>query len=111
MNNEEKIYTLLEEIYIELQGTKKELKEDINNVRSELKEDIDNVRSELKGDIKRIETEMSERFTEVYENQKVFNEKLDETRSDIKDMKESIAQIEMVTASNWRDIVKIKSII
>ena len=100
MNNEEKIYTLLEEIYFELQGTKKELKED-----------IDNVRSELKGDIKRIETEMSERFTEVYENQKVFNEKLDETRSDIKDMKESIAQIEMVTASNWRDIVKIKSII
>ena len=54
---------------------------------------------------------MSERFTEVYENQKVFNEKLDETRSDIKDMKESISQIEMVTASNWKDIVKIKSII
>lgn len=51
MNNEEKIFSLLEKVYIELQDTKKELKAEIQDLRTELKGDIENLRTELKAEI------------------------------------------------------------
>ncbi len=60
MNNEEKIFNLLEKVYIELQDTKKELKTEIQDLRTELKGDIENLRTELKEDIFRVECKTDE---------------------------------------------------
>jgi len=53
VNNEEKIYNLLEKVYIELQETKKDLKDfkeesknDLSNFREESKQDLDDFRQE-----------------------------------------------------------------
>ena len=99
MDKEDKIYDLLEKLYIELQDTKKELKEDISNVKTELKEDISNVRTELKEDIKVLN-----------DNQMIIFDKLEKMGSDIESIKEDLADVQTITASNYRDIVRLKSV-
>lgn len=51
MNNEDKIYALLEKIYTELQDTKKELKKDIKFIKHKLhqtEEDVFDIKDYLK---------------------------------------------------------------
>lgn len=99
MNKEEQIFDLLERLYIELQSTKNELKEEISNVRMELKEDINNVRMELKEDIKILN-----------DNQMIIFDKLEKIGSDVETIKEDLADVQAITASNYRDIVRLKSV-
>lgn len=99
MNKEEQIFDLLERLYIELQSTKNELKEEISNVRMELKEDINNVRMELKEDIKILN-----------DNQMIIFDKLEKISSDVETIKEDLADVQAITASNYRDIVRLKSV-
>ena len=121
MNKEDKIFDLLEKLYIEVQDTKKELKEDILNVKTELKEDILNVRTELKEDISNVRTELKEDIlnvkTELKEDIKILNDnqmlifdKLEKMGSDIESIKEDISDVQMITASNYKDIVRLKSL-
>lgn len=88
MNKEDQIFDLLDKFYIEFQDTKKELKEDIWNVRSELKEDIKILNS----------------------NQMIIFDKLEKMGSDIESIKEDISDVQMITASNYKDIVRLKSV-
>lgn len=88
MNKEDQIFDLLEKFYIEFQDTKKELKEDISSVRTELKEDI----------------------KILNDNQKIIFDKLEDMSSDIKCIKEDISDVQMITASNYKDIVRLKSV-
>lgn len=99
MDKSNQIFDLLEKFYIEFQDTKKELKEDISNVRTELKEDISNVRTELKEDIRILN-----------DNQKIIFDKLENMSSDIKCIKEDMSDVQMITASNYKDIVRLKSV-
>ena len=99
MDKEDKIFNLLEKLYIEIQDTKKELKEEISNVRIELKEEISNVRTELKEEIKVLN-----------DNQMLIFNKLEGMSSDIGEIKEDISDVQMITAKNYKDIVKLKSI-
>jgi ribosome recycling factor len=99
MNKEDQIFDLLERLYIELQDTKKELKEDISNVRTELKEEISNVRIELKEDIKILN-----------DNQMILFDKLEKIGSDVEIIKEDLVDIQSITASNYRDIIRLKAV-
>ena len=77
MNKEDQIYDLLERLYIELQDTKKELKEDIKILN---------------------------------DNQMIIFDKLEKIGSDVEIIKEDLVDIQAITASNYRDIVKLKSV-
>ncbi len=88
MDKEEQIFDLLERLYIELQSTKNELKEEISNVRMELKEDI----------------------KILNDNQMIIFDKLEKIGSDVETIKEDLADVQAITASNYRDIVRLKSV-
>lgn len=77
MNKEDQIFDLLERLYIELQDTKKELKEDIKILN---------------------------------DNQMIIFDKLEKMGSDIESIKEDMSSVEMLTANNYKDIVKLKSV-
>lgn len=77
MNKEDQIYDLLERLYIELQDTKKELKEDIKILN---------------------------------DNQMIIFDKLEKIGSDVETIKEDLVDIQAITASNYRDIVRLKSV-
>lgn len=110
MNKEDQIFDLLERLYIELQDTKKELKEDITSVRTELKEDITNVRTELKEEISSARTELKEDIKILNDNQMIIFDKLEKIGTDIESIKEDILSVEMLTARNYKDIVRLKSV-
>ncbi len=110
MDKEDKIFNLLEKLYIEIQDTKKELKEEISNVRIELKEEISNVRTELKEEISNVRTELKEEIKVLNDNQMLIFNKLEGMSSDIGEIKEDISDVQMITAKNYKDIVKLKSI-
>ncbi len=88
MDKSNQIFDLLEKFYIEFQDTKKELKEDISNVRTELKEDI----------------------KILNDNQMIIFDKLEKIGSDVESIKEDISDVQMITASNYKDIVRLKSV-
>ncbi|MDU5081071.1 hypothetical protein [uncultured Tissierella sp.] len=132
MNKEDQIFDLLERLYIELQDTKKELKEEISNVRTELKEEISNVRTELKEEISNVRTELKEEISNVRtglkeeisnvrtelkedigvlnDNQMIIFDKLEKMGSDIEGIKEDMSDVQMITANNYKDIVRLKSV-
>ena len=88
MNKEDQIFDLLERLYIELQDTKKELKADISNVRTELKADI----------------------KVLNDNQMIIFDKLEKIASDVEIIKEDLIDVQSITASNYRDIIRLKSV-
>lgn len=77
MNKEDQIFDLLERLYIELQDTKKELKEDIKILN---------------------------------DNQMIIFDKLEKIGSDVEIIKEDLVDVQSITASNYRDIVRLKSV-
>ncbi|MCQ4922863.1 hypothetical protein ACF3M2_11055 [Tissierella carlieri] len=110
MNKEDQIFDLLERLYIELQDTKKELKEEISNVRTELKEEISNVRTGLKEEISNVRTELKEDIGVLNDNQMIIFDKLEKMGSDIEGIKEDMSDVQMITANNYKDIVRLKSV-
>ena len=88
MNKEDQIFDLLERLYIELQDTKKELREEIQSVRTELKDDI----------------------KVLNDNQMIIFDKLEKMDSDIEIIKEDMSSVQMLTANNYKDIVRLKTI-
>lgn len=108
MNTEDKIYDLLEKIYMELQDTQKELRDEISIVRNELKDDISSVKSELK--------DFREETNIRFDNMK---NKLDDIEAnnidrhvtingELRRIKSGLSKIEIVTADNWSDIARLK---
>lgn len=95
MNNEEKILEMLTQLSSKLE-----------NVRAELKTDILDVRTELKTDIQDVKTDLT---SQILENRKAIV-KLEMILSEINEMKESLGNMEMITAKNWRDLTKMKSV-
>lgn len=95
MNKEDQIFDLLEKFYIEFQDTTKELKQEISDVRTELKEDISDIREDIKI---------------LNDNQMIIFDKLGKIESDIESIKEDMEDVQMITARNYKDIVKLKSV-
>lgn len=117
----EEIQSFRTELKEEIQGVRTELKEEIQGVRTELKEEIQGVRIELEAEIRenrkaivkienKIESEISDKICGLYDSREVTNDKLDKISSDIGDIRETISNVELITASNWRDLTKLKSI-
>lgn len=113
MNNEEKVYSLLEKLYLELQTTKTELKDEIRGVRTELKDEIQENRKSINKN-----TESIGKLE--YKVDKV-NDKLDNIEAnnadrhlgiskEIEEMKDNFNNVEQITAKNWQDIARLKSI-
>ena len=84
MNKEDQIFDLLERLYIELQDTKKELQD----TKKELKEDI----------------------KILNDNQMIIFDRLEKIGSDVEIIKEDLVDVQSITASNYRDIVRLKSV-
>ncbi|MCQ1530282.1 hypothetical protein [Lutispora saccharofermentans] len=117
----EEIQGVRTELKEEIQGVRTELKEEIQGVRTELKAEIQGVRTELETEIRenrkeiikienKIESEISDKICGLYDSREVTNDKLDKISNDIGDIKETISNVELITASNWRDLTKLKSI-
>jgi len=75
VNNEDKLYDLLEKVYLELQDTKKELKGDISSVRTKLNDfreetndrfnNVENEVRNVKNDLNNFREETNDRFNNV----------------------------------------------
>lgn len=132
MNNEEKIYDLLEKIYIELQETrtdlndfKKESKNDLSSLRQEFKDDLTSFREESKNDLNNLKEEFKEELSgfrkETNKRFDALENKLDDLEaknanrhiimnSNIEKLKKNMSTVEEVTAKNWTDIIELKKI-
>ncbi|MGO1818889.1 MAG: hypothetical protein ACTH0S_04315 [Senegalia sp. (in: firmicutes)] len=139
MNNEEKIYDLLEKVYIELQETKKDLhdfkeesKNDLSNFRQESNQDLENFREETKDnfqsfrkeareDLAAFREETNRRFDTLENKFDTLENKLDDLESNnasrhivmnsnIEKIKKNMSTVEEVTAKNWTDIIELKKI-
>ncbi|MBS4534470.1 hypothetical protein GOQ29_02455 [Clostridium sp. D2Q-14] len=95
MNNEEKIYDLLEKVYTELQETKNELnsfRKDTNKRFDTLEDKVDSVSNKLDD----VEASNANRHI-------IINSKLEK-------INKNISTVEEVTAKNWTDIIELKKI-
>lgn len=76
---DDKIYDLLEKVYIELQSSKKELKQDIVNIENRL------TKIEMK-----IEHDISNKFDSIYEAQTGTNKRLDSIENTLINLSEKV---------------------
>ena len=58
----------------------------------------------------KIESDISEKIRGLYDSREVIHEKLDHITFNLEDVKEAVSNVELITASNWRDITMLKSI-
>lgn len=82
---ENKIYDLLEKVYIEVQDTKKELQDtrkDLQETKVEVKEN--------RKDIIRLENEMSNKISILFDGQKATNDRLDRIEKKLDDLSEKV---------------------
>lgn len=109
------------ELKTEIQGVRTELKAEIQDVRTELKAEIQDVKTELKAEIQenrksivrietKIESEISDKIRSLYDGREVTNDKLEKISDNIEGIKETLSNVELITASNWRDLTRLKSI-
>ena len=137
MNNEEKIYDLLEKIYLELQDTRTELKDtksdlqteigsvksdlqtEIGSVKSDLQAEIGSVKSDLQAEIGSIKSDLTEFRAETNRRFDGLEDKIDDIEAnnasryvsingDLKRIKAGLSKVEIVTADNWGDIARLK---
>lgn len=121
MNKEDQIFDLLERLYIEVQSSKKELREEIQGIEIRLEEKISGVETRLEDKISnleiRLEDKMSSLETRLTEDIKVLNDnqmlifnKIEKIELDVAAIREEMADVQHITASNYRDIVRLKSV-
>ena len=110
MNNEEKILDMLTKLTNAIDILRTELKSEIQDVRTELKSEIQENRKAIVKIETKIENEISDKIRGIYDSREVTNTKLEKISSDIEDIKETLSNVELITASNWRDLTKLKSI-
>ncbi len=112
MNDENKIYDLLEKIYIEVQETRGELK-DFKEETNTRFNDVDVKFNSLENGLKEFREETDTRFDNL-EN------KLDdieahnanrhvEISGELRKIKAGLSKVEIVTADNWGDIARLKA--
>ncbi len=115
------IQSVRSDLTSEIQSVRTELKAEIQDVRTGLKAEIQDVRTELKAEIQenrksilrietKIESEISDKIRALYDGREVTNDKLEKISGNIEDIKETLSNVELITASNWRDLTKLKSI-
>lgn len=101
MNNEEKI--------LELLGNLDKKVDRIDNRLSNLETKVDENSIDIKG-IKEEHGTILRGIEEKLQIQSKSIEKIDFIEGDIKVIKNDILKIEQITANNWSDIVKLKSV-
>jgi len=94
MNNENKLYELVEKIYIEMQDMKKEItdfREETNNRFGKLESKVDDIANKID------DLEVNNANRHLYIN------------GELKRIKAGLSKVEIVTADNWSDIAKLKT--
>jgi predicted nucleic acid-binding Zn-ribbon protein len=87
-----KIFNLLEKMYLELQDVKVELQ----GVKTEVKQNSNH--------ILRLEDKMENKFGALFDNREVTNEKLENIDTKVDNISSDISIIKMITTKNWNDI-------
>lgn len=96
---------------------------DIKNEMSEMKSEMSEMKcemSEMKGDIRRIDTKLDETYQIVKalehsaevnksEHDKMGND-IAHIKGDVSAIKKDVTNVEVITASNWADIAKLKAV-
>lgn len=95
MNNEDKIFDLLEKIYIELQDVKKELK-------SEIKANRDSIGS--------LETQTRANTDSIGDLKSEIKDFREESNLKFDSLENKLDDLESKNADNWKDIVRLKSV-
>lgn len=97
MNNEEKILGLLEKVYIELQETKKDLKETKESLREEMKQGFKDAYSEMRQGFKKlgdrlvyIENDHGKKLSALFDGYKQNSDKLDRIEAEVSKHEEII---------------------
>lgn len=93
MNNEEKIFTLLEKMYLDLQDTKEEMQkgfkavnEKLDNVETSLRAEI----QEVKNTVVRIENDHGQKLNALFDGYKQNSDKLDRIETEVSKHEEII---------------------
>ncbi len=113
---------ILNKILSELGGIKEDIsgiKQDVSGLKqemSEVKQEISGVKQEIcemKQDIKELnirQTAMDKKLDAVYNQTAILTEFRTETNMKLDALKEDLINVEFITATNYKDIVKLKSI-
>ncbi len=118
MDNE-KIYDLIEKMYINLDTKITDVKNEIGDVESRLRGEIGGLRSELKGDISGLRGELQEFRQETNDRFDRLENKIDDVEANnadrhiaiygkFNDVNDTLNKIEIVTSDNWGDIAMLK---
>lgn len=86
---ENKIYDLMEKMYVELQEVKAEVKQNSNHIL-------------------RLENKMDEKFAALFDGRQGTNEKLDEINDKVDGISSDVSSIELITSKNWHDVAVLK---
>lgn len=98
MNNEDKLFELMTQMYTEMQNEFKKIREEIKDVKTELSE----FRKETNARFDTLENKLNEVEAINGSRHLKFVDELAE-------LKHSINRIEINTAENWRDIARLKA--
>jgi len=116
MNNEDKLFELMTQMYAEMQNEFKKIREEMQDGFNKVNSRIDTVENGLQI----IKTELSEFRKETNARFDTLENKLNEIEAingsrhlkfidELEEIKHSINRIEINTAENWRDIARLKA--
>ncbi len=121
--DENKMFDLLEKIYVEVQSHGKRLDNvdnKLNALESEVKKNslkLESIETKLNTIAEVQKSHMNQNEKAHKEVVKPLAEKVDvielavkDTSKDVKDIKEDLTSVELITAKNYTDIVKLKSV-
>lgn len=91
MNNEDKLFKLMTEMYNEMQ----DIKADVNTIKLDIS-DLKEGQTSIKGKLDDIEINNANRHIDF--------------TGDLRNIKNKLTKLEIVTADNWGDIARIKAV-
>lgn len=89
---DDKIFNLLEKMYLELQ----EVKTDVKEVKTEVQHNSNH--------ILRLEDKIENKFGALFDNRELTNEKLDNIDTKVDSITSDLSIVKMITSKNWTDI-------
>lgn len=100
------------EILKSMQQDMKSLKEDVKSVKQELgtiKEDVKSIKA-VQDEHMQLLRALEHRTAVISAGQENLKHELAEVKGEVKGIRKDLSNVEMITASNWSDIAKLKAV-